>query len=137
LRYRHQDKDRNPERIYVVTNHELTVTFDQNGRLMLATGFPLVHEPDKDGLVRLHTRTGDTIRWTSPHGKVKIRFTDGNSPFVGAAMEIDGDGSHEVKNAGSFSYQCALTLWSGKLHGWLEGSGGAVDVEIGTSRVNK
>jgi hypothetical protein len=111
--------------------HEVTVTFDEKGQMVLASGFPLTLD------ARVRASAGDKIRWTSPHGKVTIRFKERN-PF-GGANDVEGDGDHELKTGGSFEYLCALRLaGSGKVVGWSGDDqrefGGKVEVEVKSGR---
>ena len=99
--------------------HKIMITFDEH--------CALVALPKKPRL-----RKGDTIRWDSPHGPVRINFPD-NSPF-GASGEVAGSTSHKVTAyRGTFKYGCGVTVKSGKHIGWpgktTPGSGGEVVIE--------
>jgi hypothetical protein len=52
---------------------------------------------------------GDSIRFESPHGTVRIRFS-GASPF-GGSPEVQGDIDHEVVvPIGTFPFQCGVVV---------------------------
>ena len=98
---------------------KITITFDENGTLV---GLPR----------KLRAKKGDTIRWDSPHGPVRINFRN-ESPF-GVSGEVAGATSHKVTvRRGTFRYKCGVTVESGTHIGWPgatePGSGGEVVIE--------
>ena len=102
----------------------VVITFDQSGNLVPLSGSPL-----KSARV-IKGDLGDTIRWDSPHGPLRINFAD-KSPF-GAAGEIRESVDHQITVDGTFKYQCGVTI-DGKEFGWPKnptpGSGGEVVIE--------
>ena len=72
---------------------------------------------------------GDTVRYTSPDGKVRVEFA-GPSPY--AVNDVADSAEHTLQNAGTFVFKCFITpAGSTEEVGWSPsdpGAGGEHDV---------
>ena len=111
-----------------MTAFNILIVFDESGRLKpFFAGKPGTAPKSAK---KIKAKLGDTIRWDSPLGSLRIDFGD-ESPFEPPG-EVSGSKPHKVKNDGKFKYECGLTTPQGTF-GWPKksrpGSGGEVVIE--------
>jgi hypothetical protein len=107
-------------------DHTVIITFDQRGNpVALSADGRRVEKKRK-------VEVDDTIRWVSPHGKVKVTFDENKSPFASGRTMIAAGKKLSVRETGNLPYHCAVITKIGKRtvsHGWPSSKSGGATVD--------
>lgn len=107
-----------------MAHHNVIIRKDERGNLV-----PTMEPSSRDART-LTANPGDTIRWDSDEGNVRIKF-ERETPF-GGDLEINGSQDHTVKDVdGKYRYECGVVVGGNQVRWPAKGSadsGGEVKI---------